>query len=267
MEHEQLKYDELAIPPYREEIFKPKKTKYCLLIPTFNEIKHFPSQIKHMQEWGVFDLVDVISCDAGSTDGSADPEMLRSNGFTALLTREGPGRYSTDLRMGYGWAIKQGYDGFITVDATDRDDMSGLGEFIKKLDDGYDYIQGSRFVKGGRAVRTPFIRLFAIRMISDPILSISARHVLSDTTNGYRAYSKRFLLGKDVVAFRDNFYLHELIYYLPVIACKKKYRVAFVPVGRIYQEDNDFSTHANNASNKAYIRGVLNVLLGKYDPK
>ena len=266
MNHEILNFDELAIPPYREQIFFPKKKKYCLLIPTFNEIEHFPSQIKHMKESGVFSLVDVIICDAGSTDGCVDPDMLRENGFRALLIREGPGRYSTDMRMGYGWALQQGYEGCISVDATDRDDTNSMQAFIDALDAGYDYVQGSRFVKGGRAVRTPKIRWFAIRVISDPLLSLGARHRLSDTTNGYRAYSKQFLLGKDVMAFRDSFYLHELIYYLPVIACKRKYRVKIIPVGRIYQEDSKFSTHANVSSNMSFIRGILNTIFGKYDP-
>ena len=267
MTKEQFDYSELAIPPYREYRFAERKNKYCLMIPTFNEIVYFPSQIEKMKARGVFDIVDVVVCDAGSTDGCADPDMLRENGFTALLIREGPGRYSTDLRMGFGWGIKNGYEGFITVDATDRDDTGSMGLFVEKLDEGYDFIQGSRWIKGGHAVRTPFTRVVAMKLICEPFMSLSARHHLTDITNGYRAYSKRLLLGKDIAAFREEFNLHELIYYLPSAAGRKGYRLTEVPVDRIYQEDSAYSTHANFSSSWAFLKGVFNTLFGKYDVK
>lgn len=263
----QFNLDELAIPPYDEFVFKKRRTKYVLLIPTYNEITYFPEQIKKMHNCGVFDLVDVVVCDAGSTDGCADPVMLRENGFTALLIRKGPGRYSTDLRMGYGWAINQGYEGFITVDAFDRDDTSSMALFIEKLDEGYDYIQGSRYVKGGKHIRTPIIRYLSMRLLSGPIISLSARHHLTDVTNGYRAYSRRFLLAKDIHAFREEFNLHELIYYLPSAAGRKGYRLIEVPVTRIYQKESKYSTHANMRSNLKFLRGIIWTLLGKFDVK
>lgn len=259
-------YDELAIPPYRETVFKEKTHRYCLLIPTFNEIVYFPSQIKKMRACGVFDLVDVAVCDAGSTDGCADPDMLRENGFTALLVREGKGRYSTDLRMGLGWALKMGYEGFITVDATDRDDTSSMHLFVEKLDEGYDYVQGSRYVKGGHAVRTPLVRLLAMKLICEPVMSLSARQHLTDVTNGYKAYSKRFILDKRVVFFRDEFNLHELIYYPPAAAGRNGFRIIEVPVDRIYQENSEYSTHANFNSSWQFLKGVFSTLFRKYDP-
>ena len=267
MATEQFNIEELDIPPYEEYLFKEKRTKYVLLIPTYNEITYFPSQIKKMRACGVFDLVDVVVCDARSTDGCAEPKMLQENGFTALLIRKGPGRYSTDLRMGYGWAAKQGYEGFITVDAFDRDDTSSIPAFIEKLDEGYDYIQGSRYVKGGKHIRTPLTRYLAMRLLSGPIISLSAGHHLTDVTNGYRAYSKRFILAKNVRAFRPEFNFHELIYYLPSAAGRKGYRLIEVPVTRIYQNETKYSTHASMKSNFRFIKGMVWTLLGKYDVK
>lgn len=266
MSEQLFRVEELAVPPYREQVFKRKEHRYCLLVPTFNEIVYFPQQIEKMRNNHVFDIVDVIVCDAGSTDGSADPDMLREKGFTALLIREGKGRYSTDLRMGYSWAIKNGYEGFITVDATDRDDTSSMHLFIEKLDEGYDYIQGSRFVKGGHAVRTPLIRLLAMKLICEPFMSLSAHTHLTDVTNGYKAYSKRFLLDKRVVAFREDFNLHELIYYLPAAAGRNGFRIIEVPVDRIYQENSEYSTHANMSSCWQFLKGIFATFLKKYDP-
>ena len=84
----------MVLPEFNETVFRSKRTKYCLLIPNFNEKKNLDSQITKMRNHGVFDLVDTVICDAGSTDGSADPEALQKAGFRALLVRHGNGRYS-----------------------------------------------------------------------------------------------------------------------------------------------------------------------------
>ena len=77
--------------------------------------------------------MDVIICDAGSTDGSTDYEYLINANISTLLVRKGFGKYSTDIRMGYYWAMQNGYEGFITVDGNDKDDTNAVPLFIEKL--------------------------------------------------------------------------------------------------------------------------------------
>jgi dolichol-phosphate mannosyltransferase len=255
------------VPPYDTFIFKEKSTAYCLLIPIFNEGKRFQSQIKKMRDNGIFDLIDVIVCDAGSKDGSTEYGFLKNEGFTALLVRSGIGRYSTDLRMGYSWALDMGYEGCITVDGNDKDDTSAIPMFIEKLNEGYDYIQGSRYIKGGRAINTPFIRHWAIKLIMVPLMSISARKYLTDSSNGFRAYSKRFLIDKRVLVFRDSFNLHELIYYLPPRACRLGYNVVEIPVTRAYPDNGEVPSHASMSVNIATLVVIIKGLYGGLNPK
>jgi len=259
--------ENLAMPEYDAYIFREKRTKYCLLIPVFNEGERFKNQIEKMKANKSFDHIDVIVCDAGSKDGSNDQEMLKEAGFTALLVRRGVGRYSTDLRMGYGWALQQGYEGFITVDGNDKDDTSAIPLFIEKLNKGFDYIQGSRFIKGGRAIRTPFVRYWAIKLMMVPLMSIAARRHLTDSSNGFRAYSKRFLLDERVLVFRDSFNHHELIYYLPPRACVLGYNVTEVPVIREYPDTNEVPSHASARDNIATMVLLFKGLYGGLNPK
>jgi dolichol-phosphate mannosyltransferase len=259
--------EELAMPAYVAHVFREKKTRFCLLIPVLNEGKRFLCQIEKMKTNQVFDQVDVIVCDAGSKDGSTDSHMLKEAGFRALLVRQGQGRYSTDLRMGYGWALEQGYEGFITVDGNDKDDTAALPFFIKKLDEGYGYIQGSRFVKGGKAINTPCVRYWAIKLIMTPLMSIAARRRLTDSSNGFRAYSREFLLDKRVMVFRDEFNRHELIYYLPPRACVLGYKVAEVPVTRSYPPGNEIPSHATMHDNIATMVLLIKGLYGGLNPK
>ena len=225
---------EKQVPEFTETSFFEKRNKYALLIPLFNEGKRFFEQVEKMKSNGTFSLVDVVVCDAGSSDGTTDVDFLKKSGHRALLVRKGKGRYSTDLRMGYFWALQQGYEGIISVDGNNKDDTSALPSFIQKLDEGCDYIQGSRYVKGGVAINTPFIRHWALKLINEPVMTLCAGRRLTDTTNGFRAYSKRFLEDERVLPFRDVFYGYELIYYLPIRACRLGFNTVEIPVTRAY---------------------------------
>lgn len=224
----------LSIPQFEETTFFEKRAKYCLLIPLFNEGDRYFSQVEKMKSSGLFQKIDVIICDAGSKDGTTDYDFLKESGHRALLVRKGKGRYSTDIKMGYYWALQQGYEGLITVDGNDKDGTEALDLFTKALDEGYDYIQGSRFIKGGVGVNTPFIRKWAMKLINEPIMTFCAGRHLTDTTNGFRAYSKKFMLDERVLPFRECFWGYELIYYLPIRACRLGFKVCEVPVTRTY---------------------------------
>ncbi len=51
--------------------------------------------------------------------------------------------------------MKRGYQGIITIDGNNKDSIEDVPTFIKKLQEGYGLVQGSRFVRGGRAIHTP----------------------------------------------------------------------------------------------------------------
>ena len=67
--------------------------------------------------------------------------------------------------------MERGYRGIITIDGNNKDSIEDVPRFVEKLEAGYDLIQGSRFVKGGRAVNTPFIRTVSVRLIHAPVIS------------------------------------------------------------------------------------------------
>lgn len=259
--------NKIEVPEFKENIFKEKEHKYCLCIPLYNEGKRFISQLSKMKKNGLFQMVDVIICDAGSKDGTTDLTFLKDNEITALLTRKGDGRQSTDIRMGYYWALKRGYQGVVTVDGNDKDDTSAISLFVEALDSGYDYVQGSRYIKGGRAVRTPFIRHWALKLINEPVMSLCARRHLTDTTNGFRAYSRRFLVDQRVQPFRSIFYGYELNYYLPVRACRLGFKVIEVPVTRAYPENGEVPTKVGGMKGNIYQLSILyHTILNHYKP-
>jgi dolichol-phosphate mannosyltransferase len=255
---------EWELPKFSTHEFKPKITKYCVCIPVIDEGEKFKKQLSQMT--AVSKKVDVIILDGGSSDGSTDHGFLKKNNVRTLLVKTDKGKLSAQLRMGYAYALRQGYEAIITIDGNGKDEVSEIERFIPKLEEGYDYIQGSRFVKGGKAINTPWIRYLSIRLIHAPLLSLGAGHWLTDTTNGFRAYSRRYLLDSRVKPFREVFDKYELLAYLSVRASQLGYRVTEIPVTRRYPKTGKVPTKISFAGNLDLLKTVFKTILGGYNP-
>ena len=124
------------------------------------------------------------------------------------------GKLSSQLRCAYSFALEEKYNGFITIDGNNKDDPNLVIDFIKYLDKGYDFIQASRFIKNGKGINTPILRHFAIKFIHAPILSFFSNFHWTDTTQGYRAYSRKIFEDRLILPFRNIFNSYELLCYL-----------------------------------------------------
>lgn len=170
--------------------------------------------------------------------------------------------------MGIWWALQRGYKGIITIDGNNKDSIEDVPRFIGKLEDGYDFVQGSRFIKGGRAIRTPFIRLVSIRLVHAPIISMTARHRFTDTTNAFRGYSARYLQDGRVCPLRDVFMGYELLTYLSVRASQLEMRTCEVPVTRAYPKKGKIPTKISFfKGNFELMRALFLNAFGAYNPK
>ncbi|WP_367925446.1 glycosyltransferase family 2 protein, partial [uncultured Ruthenibacterium sp.] len=200
-----------GVPLFEQYEFFPRRSDYCLLIPVINEGERIAAELERAQKAHVHQIVDIVLCDGGSTDGSCTQKKLQKAGVNSLLIKKGPGRQGAQLRCGIYFALQRGYEGVLTIDGNNKDSIEDVPRFLQKLKEGYDFVQGSRYVKGGKAVRTPWVRHLAVHLIHAPIISLTARHRFTDTTNAYRAYSKKYLIHPEVQPLRDVFVGYELL--------------------------------------------------------
>lgn len=214
--------------------FESKKNDYCLCIPVLNEEKHIFKQLKRAKKFNIDKKVDIIICDGDSKDKTNDKNLLKKYSVNTLLIKKGKGKQGSQLRICFWWALQRGYKGIITIDGNNKDSIEDVPKFIYKLKQHYDFIQGSRFVKGGKAINTPLIRYLALRLIHSPIISVTARHKFTDSTNAYRGYSAKYILDERVKPFRDVFDSYELLAYLSVRASQLHMKVCEIPVTRRY---------------------------------
>ncbi len=253
------------VPEYRQHEFHERRRRYCLCVFIINEGDRFRSQLSKMQSLQA--TVDIIIADGGSTDGSTNPEALAAEGVRTLLVKTGPGRLSAQMRMAFAYALDEGYEGIVTVDGNDKDDTSAVTRFLEALEKGYDHVQGSRYIAGGKGLNTPALRHYAVTLIHAPLISLASGFHYTDTTNGFRAYSARLLLDPRVAPFRNVFSDYELHYYLAIRAARLGYRCCEVPVTRSYPLDSKTPTKIRGMRGNARVMKTLIVAaMGRWNP-
>jgi dolichol-phosphate mannosyltransferase len=256
-----------GVPEFISNEIEEKKTKYCLCIPIINEGERIHKQLQRAQQNGVDKLVDIIICDGDSTDGSTEINKLKDLGVNTLLIKKDIGKQGAQLRMGFWFALERGYEGIITIDGNNKDSIESVHLFIEKLEQGFDFVQGSRYIEGGKAINTPKIRHFAVKFIHSPLISLTARHRFTDSTNAYRCYSKKYLTHPKIQPFRPIFSTYELLAFLSVRASQIGLKVGEAPVERKYPESGKVPTKISFfKGNFNLIKILVNNLFGKYNP-
>ena len=254
------------VPPFEAVEFAPKSADYCVCVFVINENGKLHKQLAAMREH--CGAADVVVADGGSTDGSTDTDKLKPLGVNTLLTKVGPGMLGAQMRMAFAWALDRGYHGVICIDGNGKDGPDAIPHFVAKLEEGFDHVQGSRFVRGGVSEHLPRSRWLGVKLLHAPLISLASRFRYTDTTNGFRGYSRRLLEDPRVAALRDVFVGYELHYYLAIRAARLGLRVCEIPVARRYP------AHGPTPTKISPVRGNLRVLrclfaacLGRYNPR
>ena len=260
--------EDRQIPKYSITEFAPKKHEYAVLIFIINEVDKIFLQLERMMESGVENCVDIILADGGSTDGSNDKQRLSAAGVNTLLVKEDAGKLGSQMRMGFDFALRRGYKGTVVIDGNNKDSVGNIKDFVRKLAEGYDHVQGSRFIPGGYHENTPLSRLLGLKIIHAPLLSLFSGVRYTDTTNGFRAYSARLLNNPEIAVFRDIFTHYELHYYLALQAGKQKLRCCEIPVSRKYPASGKVPTKISPIKgNLSVLKKLFMVVLGFYNLK
>jgi len=237
-----------GVPDFECHEYEEKKNKYCLCIPIINEKENIRLELHRARVNKVHTICDIIICDGGSTDGGTDEDMLRGLGVNTLL-------------------VKRGYEGIITIDGNNKDSIEDVSNFIEKLEEGYDFVQGSRFIAGGQAINTPISRHIAVKLIHAPVISFTAKEKFTDTTNNFRAYSKKYLTHPLVQPFRNVFKTYELLAYLSTRASQLKLKTCEIPVTRAYPNSGKVPTKISPIKgNSELMKILLANAAGRYNP-
>jgi dolichol-phosphate mannosyltransferase len=130
---------------------------------------------------------------------------------------------------GYGFAVRAGLTAFkgdavAIVMADGSDAPEDLVAYFRKLQEGYDCVFGSRFVRGARVVDYPWPKLVMNRLANFMIRTLFWMSY-NDVTNAFKMYRRSVIAGvQPLLAYHFN-----LTVELPLKAIVRGYRYAVVP--------------------------------------
>jgi hypothetical protein len=252
------------VPDFTLTEWGERRSAFALCVFVLNEGDRIRAQLERMES--LTSQIDIIVADGGSTDGAVAPEILVRHGVRGLLTKRGPGRLSAQMRMAMAYTMERGYEGVVVIDGNNKDDPSAVPALVQLLTAGYDHVQGSRHIPGGRAINTPWSRHVAVKYLHAPLISLAAGFRYTDTTNGFRGYSRRLLLDERVAPFRDVFNGYELHYYLAIRAARLGFHVCETPVTRAYPPGKTPTKIRGFRGNLMILRTLWRACRHRYDP-
>jgi dolichol-phosphate mannosyltransferase len=204
----------------------PMPRRVAVVLPLYNEGGAAADLVRRMP--GCVDLAIVV--DDGSTDGGDD--LAEQAG--ARVIRFGANRgIGAAIRAGLDAARAEGCGIAVVMAASGKDRPEEIPSLLAKIDEGYDYVQGSRFMKGGVSVNLPFVRGILIHSFTLTFRLLTGFKG-TDVTNGFRAYRLTLLDDPRLRIHQDWLDRYELEYYIHWKAITLGFRVIEVPVSKTY---------------------------------
>jgi dolichol-phosphate mannosyltransferase len=181
-----------------------------VIIPTYNEadniLKIIPEVLKNTTPENEF---NVLVVDDNSPDGTASMVEGLNNDKVNILKREKKLGLGTAYLAGFRYAIKNEYDYVFEMDADFSHDPKYLNEFIKKINEGYDLVIGSRYINGISVLNWPIRRLILSYLASMYTRIVTGLKVM-DTTAGFMCYRVTALKQIDLDQVKSNGYSFQI---------------------------------------------------------
>ncbi|HSA30300.1 MAG TPA: glycosyltransferase family 2 protein [Candidatus Omnitrophota bacterium] len=200
----------------------------------YNELTKLESAIQRFLNSPVRHAVDYVVIDDGSTDGTTSMiNSFKQEGISAVRhdTRRGVG---AAIRTAIHFAKKAGYRTIVIMAGNDKDDPQEIPLVLAPLEEGYEVVQGSRYLGGARiGGDMPLYRKWATRF-HPFLMSLLTGTKVTDSTNGFRAM--RLSMFDDPRINIDQNWLdaYELEPYILYKAIILGHRFKEVPVTKIY---------------------------------
>jgi len=214
-----------------------KTVRAIVIIPTYNEKENISRLIPHLLE--AFTHVPkhytmhILVIDDSSPDGTGEVVKKFAEKYKNIHLHSNPkksglgGAYLSGLTVAFG---ELQADVIFEFDADFSHDPSKIPLFLEKIDQGYDFVLGSRYIPGGSippnwGFHRRFLSVVGNVFINVVLMNFSIR----DWTTGYRAITKRVYdaVHQEMTGERFSGYTFQIGFLHKTV--RKGFKVAEVP--------------------------------------
>jgi dolichol-phosphate mannosyltransferase len=196
-----------------------------VVIPAHNEEGRLAASVNQIHEAlsraGI--LHEILVVNDNSTDGTE--EVLKQLAVNVPVLRY----LNNPPPNGFGYAVRAGLaafrgDAVAIVMADGSDSPDDLVAFHRKLEEGYECVFGSRFMRGAKVVDYPWPKL-ALNRIANFFIRVLFWTRYNDMTNAFKLYRRSVIAGlQPLLSYHFN-----LTVELPLKAIVRGYSYAVIP--------------------------------------
>jgi len=166
-----------------------------VIIPARNEQDCIRSMIEHLDLELRLNGVphEIIVVDDGSTDSTWRLLTELATTIPAVRPIQNTGQHGFGRAVMHGLAHFKG-DAAVIMMADESDDCRDAVTYWRLLNQGWDAVFGSRFLKGGGVVDYPWLKL-TLNRLANLFIRLLFRIKLNDVTNAFKAYRRTTIDG------------------------------------------------------------------------
>jgi dolichol-phosphate mannosyltransferase len=174
---------------------KDALTLLSIVIPARDEEGCIASTVEHLfVELRIHGVPhEIVVVDDGSQDNTWQALLQLQERVPTLRPLRNEGLHGFGRAIIYGFENVSG-DAVVIMMADESDDCRDVVRYWQLLNEGWDAVFGSRFIKGGGVIDYPWLKLRVNRIANFMIRQLF--HIkLNDTTNAFKAYRRTVIEG------------------------------------------------------------------------
>lgn len=166
-----------------------------IVIPARDEEGCIASTVEHLHvELRLHNIPhEIVVVDDGSTDATWEKLQEARTRVPVLRPIENTGLHGFGRAIIFGLEEMRG-DAVVIMMADESDDARDVVRYWQLLNQGWDCVFGSRFVRGGGVIDYPWVKM-RVNRLANFFIRVLFRVRLNDTTNAFKAYRRTVIEG------------------------------------------------------------------------